>query len=84
MPTIRPLSDLRNHTHDLARICHESGEPLYVTKHGEGDLVLMSLAAYERLAARLELYDLLEEAERDVEEGDEGVDIATLRTQLGL
>ena len=60
---IRPISDLRNKARDLSRLCHESGEPVYITKNGQGDMVLMSLAAYERLQARLELYRLLDEAE---------------------
>jgi prevent-host-death family protein len=81
-PTIRPISHLRNHTQDIARICHESGEPVYITKNGQGDLVVMSLAAYERLQARFELYDLLDEAERDVEGGDRGVGLQELRQRL--
>jgi prevent-host-death family protein len=82
MSVIKPISDLRNKARDLSRICHESGEPIFITKNGQGDLVLMSLASYERLQARLELYQLLDDAEADVRAGDRGVTLRTLRKQL--
>lgn len=82
MPRIRPISDLRNKSHEIARLCHETGEPVFITKNGEGDLVVMSLAAYERDRARLELYALLDEAESDVKAGDRGVGLASLRRRL--
>lgn len=84
MPTIRPISDLRNHTQEVARICHDTGEPVFITRNGEGDLVLLSQAAWERLNARLELYALLEEAELDVANGDRGEPLETVRQRLGL
>jgi prevent-host-death family protein len=82
MAIIKPITDLRNKARDLSRLCHESGEPVYITKNGEGDMVLMSLAAYERLQARLELYRQLDEAEADVRAGDRGVSVSTVRKQL--
>jgi prevent-host-death family protein len=82
MPVIRPISDLRNKARDLSQLCHESGEPIYITKNGEGDMVVMSLAAYERLEARLELYRLLDEAEADARAGDRGASIRTVRARL--
>ncbi len=82
MPKIRPISDLRNKSHEISRICHETGEPIYITKNGEGDLVVMSLAAYERVEARLELYRALDEAEADVGEGDRGISTAKMRKLL--
>lgn len=82
MPKIRPISDLRNKSHEISRICHETGEPVYITKNGEGDLVVMSLAAYEREQARLELYRALDEAEADVLEGDRGISTVKMRKLL--
>ena len=82
MAVIKPISDLRNRSRQLARICHDSGEPIYITKNGEGDLVLMSVAAYERLQSRLEHYRMLDEAEADVRGGDRGVSVATVRRRL--
>lgn len=82
MPVIKPISDLRNSARELSQICHDSGEPIFITKNGEGDMVLMSLAAYERLHARLDLYRLLDEAETDVRAGDRGVSVAVLRKRF--
>jgi prevent-host-death family protein len=82
MATIRPISDLRNKTHEISRICHETGQPVYITKNGEGDLVVMSLAAYEREQSRLELYRALDEAEADVRAGDRGISTAKMRKLL--
>jgi prevent-host-death family protein len=82
MPLIRPISDLRNKAPEIEELCHETGEPVFITKNGEGELVVMSLAAYERDQARLDLYRLLDEAETDVKAGDRGVSVATARRRL--
>ena len=82
MPVIRPISDLRTHAHELSELCHDSGEPIFLTKNGRGDLVLMSLAAYEGLQARLELYRELDEAEAEERAGDRGVTLQALRRRI--
>ena len=82
MPVIRPISDLRNKTPEISKLCHESGEPVFITKNGESELVVMSAAAYERGQARLALYGLLNEAEEDVRRGDRGIDVKTLAALL--
>ena len=82
MPTIRPISDLRNKSHEISRLCHESGEPVFITKNGENDLVVLSAAAYERDQARLKLYELLAATESDVRKGDRGVSLKTLAAML--
>ncbi len=65
MPTIRPISDLRNNFQQISEICHKDGEPVFITKNGQGDLVVMSLALYEKQQAQLELYQKLAEAEQE-------------------
>jgi prevent-host-death family protein len=82
MPVIKPISDLRNRAKELSQLCHDSGEPIFITRNGEGDMVLMSLASYERLQARLELYRRLDEAETDVAAGDRGISVSAMRRQL--
>ena len=86
MANIRPISDLRNRADEISSICHDSGEPVYITKNGREDLVVMSHAAYERQQAMLELYEKLDEAEADVLRGDKGISHAemmrTLRERL--
>ena len=71
MPRIRPISDLRNKTHEVVDLCHQ-GEPVFITKNGEGELVVMSQVLYEELTAKLELYEKLEESERFFRSGKKG------------
>lgn len=47
MPHIRQVSDLRNNFADISKIVHETKEPVYLTKNGYGDMVVMSMAAFE-------------------------------------
>ena len=61
MPTIRPSADLRNNYNEISEICHAYPEPVFITKNGTGDLAVMSIETYERLAGKLELYALLGE-----------------------
>ena len=73
MPAIRPISDLRNKAQEISQLCHRLGEPVFITKNGKEDLVVMSQAAYEQEQARLELYHKLAEAEDDAAKGDRGI-----------
>lgn len=85
MPHIRPSSDLRNNYNEISAFCHKYGEPVYITKNGAGDLAVMSIEAYERLAGRFELYALLEEGLEDIRAGrtaPAGEVFATLREEL--
>ena len=63
MPIIRPISDLRNNFAEISEQCHKEGLPIFITKNGKGDLVVMSLAKYEQIEAKLELYQKLGEAQ---------------------
>jgi len=69
MPTIKPISDLRNNFNQISEICHKDGEPVFITKNGQGDLVVMSIALYEKQQALLELYQKLGEAEAQSNSG---------------
>lgn len=62
MPEIRPVSDLKNRLPEISKICH-AGQPVFITKNGRGDLVVMSQAEYDRQLATLEVYRKLAEAE---------------------
>ena len=48
MPLIRPITDLRNTT-EISEICNSKKEPIFITKNGYGDLVIMSIATYESM-----------------------------------
>ncbi len=65
MPIIKPVSDLRNNFATISEICHKEGEPVFLTKNGQGDMVVMSLALYEKQRALIELYQKLAEAETE-------------------
>lgn len=67
--TIRPSTALRNEYAEISRVCHESGEPVFITRNGEGDLVVQSIDAYNRREANLELREKLLEAEEQLASG---------------
>jgi PHD/YefM family antitoxin component YafN of YafNO toxin-antitoxin module len=69
MPNIKSSTDLRNNYNEISTFCHESREPVYITKNGHGDLAVMSIEAYEALNGKLELYQLLDEGRAAVIEG---------------
>lgn len=73
MPLIRPISDLRNRANEISELCHSEDQPIFITKNGKGDLVVMSQAHYERLHGLLELYQKLGEAEALDAAGEQGI-----------
>lgn len=82
MPTIRPISDLRNHADEISDLCHRLAEPVFITKNGREDLVVMSQAAYEREQARLELYAKLDQGAMESARGDAVVEHSELMRRL--
>lgn len=68
MPKIRPITDLRD-TNKISKICHEQKEPIFITRNGYGDLVIMSIDTYESQMAMAEVYKKLAEAEKQIEQG---------------
>ena len=61
MAKIMPSSDLRNRYNEISTFCNTYNEPVFITKNGTGDLVVMSNEEYERLHAKQELFRLLGE-----------------------
>jgi len=82
MPTIRPISDLRNKANEISELCRESREPVYITKNGSGDMVVMSIETYERQQALIELYGKLAEAEAEIANGAVGEDFFKVAKKL--
>lgn len=68
MPQIIPIKDLKN-TAEISDLCNKSEEPIYITKNGYGDMVIMSMKTYEKMFRRLQIYKELEESEKDIREG---------------
>lgn len=69
MPQIRPITDLRN-TIEISELCHSSGEPIFITKNGYGDMVLMSNETYERELAAAEIFRKLLVAQKQIDNGE--------------
>jgi len=67
-PIIRPISELKNTT-SISNLCHEVKAPIFITRNGYSDMVIMSIDTYERDMAMLELYGKLDEAEAQIEAG---------------
>ncbi len=82
MPKIRPISDLRNNANEISEFCRNAREPVFITKNGVGDMVVMSIETYERQQAQLELYAKLAEAEAEIINGAEGEDFFEFAKKL--
>lgn len=67
MKMIRPVSDLRNNFADISKTVHETDQPVFLTKNGYGDMVVLSMDAYENLHLESEIYYKLQEAERQAD-----------------
>ena len=66
MPNIRPISDLRNNSNEISEFCRGTREPVFITRNGVGDMVVMSIETYERQQAQLALYEKLADAELEI------------------
>jgi len=86
MPIIKSISSLRHRTREIASICHEKDEPVYLTTNGEGDLVVMTIGHYERLKAQVDLFEKLGVAQAQASAGKKGIThrqmMAKLRRQV--
>ena len=67
MNMIRPVSDLRNSFAEISKTVHETAQPVFLTKNGYGDMVVMSMETFENLQFESEVYFKLQEAEREAE-----------------
>ena len=65
---IIPIKELKN-TSEISDMCHKVEEPIYVTKNGYGDMVIMSLETYETTVRQSTMYRDIEISERQIEEG---------------
>ena len=68
MPVIVPVRDLKD-TNKISELCNREKRPVFVTKNGYGDMVIMSMAYYEEVLGRNAVYAKLEEARADVAAG---------------
>ncbi len=82
MPIIKSISSLRHRTREIASICHEKDEPVYLTTNGEGDLVVMTIDHYERLKERVDLFEKLGVAQAQSASGKKGITHRQMMTKL--
>ena len=68
MPQIIPIRDLKK-TAEISDMCHNSEEPIYITKNGYGDMVIMSMETYEKNIRKYLKYKDIEVSEKEIEEG---------------
>ena len=72
MPIIKSISDLRNKSHEISDLVHQENEPVFITKNGRGDMVVMSIEHFEKLQHKLDLHAKLAIAQSQKESGDKG------------
>lgn len=74
MPLIMPIRDLRN-TSEISDIAHKEQEPIFITKNGYSDLVVMSSELYDKFARTNRIDQAMYESEKEMEEGGEATDL---------
>ena len=86
MPQIIPIKDLKDTAH-VSELCHTLNEPIFITKNGYGDMVLMSMDYYEATRRKWEMYADLEASEEQIVQGktkDAKESLRSVRTKYGL
>lgn len=86
MPHIIPIKDLKN-TAEISELCRSTAEPVFITKNGYGDMVIMSMETYEKNIFFNDIYAKLEAAEEQIQEGktlDARKSLAGIRAKYGL
>lgn len=81
MPQIIPIRDLRN-TNELSERCHEKQEPIFVTKNGYGDLVVMSIETYDKFMESTAIDAAITESEMQIANGEELLDAREVMSSL--
>ena len=81
MPIIMPIKDLRN-TNEISAMAHKEHEPIFITKNGYSDLVVMSSELYDSFAKENRIDQAIFEAEKEFSETGESVDAASAFAEL--
>lgn len=86
MPKIIPIKELKK-TSEISEMCHEADGPIYITKNGYGDMVIMSMENYEAVMRQLAIYRDIEISEKQIENGqtkDAWSALKEMRAKYGL
>ena len=81
MPMIIPIRDLRN-TSEISDLAHKRQEPIYITKNGYSDLVVMSAELYDKFARINKIDQAIGDAEREVAEGAKPISVRAAKKKL--
>ena len=79
---IRPSASIRQNYNEISELCKKSGEPVYLTKNGEGDLVVMDIASFERREKMLKLREELLAVEEDRLHGEKGYSVSDVSEMM--
>ncbi len=82
MINIKPSAAIRKNYNEISKLCKESGEPIYLTKNGEGDLVVMDIEAFARRESMLRLREKLVAAEENRLNGKTGYTVDEVSTMM--
>jgi prevent-host-death family protein len=82
MPIIKPISDLRNKSNEISDLAHNSNEPIFITRNGVGDMVVMSMAKYSQLELKIDLIGKLAKAQASYASGDRGRSLTDVMSAL--
>lgn len=82
MPRIRPISDLRNNFSEISRIVHEEKEPVFLTKNGYGDMVVMSIEQFELFRQEWRIDAALQVAQQEAMENPARYDFDEVSSKL--
>jgi prevent-host-death family protein len=79
---IKASAALRNDYATISALAKETKEPIYITKNGEGDLVLMSIDAFEKREQMLQLRAKVLRAEQERMDGESTISVSEARKRL--
>ena len=79
---IKPSASIRQNYNEIADMCRKSAEPVFLTKNGEGDLVVMDIETYNKREKMLQLREELLAVEEDKMAGRTGCSIDELESYL--
>ena len=86
MPKIMPIKDLKDTSH-ISEMCHKAEEPIFITKNGYGDMVMMSMELFESMQKKWSMYSDIELSEQQIKEGktkDARKSLSAEREKYGL
>ena len=82
MPLIKSISDLRNKANEISDLAHKSNEPIFITRNGQGDMVVMSISQYSKLQLKIDLFGKLAVAQAQRAAGDKGRSLSQVMKDL--